>query len=349
MSGGVDSAVAAGIMKDSGYDCVGVTLKLFYNEDVGYRKESSCCSLEDVEDAKSVARTLGIPHRVFNFSENFERDVINRFVAAYENGATPNPCIDCNRYLKFDKLYHRAMELSCDAVVTGHYARIEKDIASGRYLLKKALDQNKDQSYVLYSLTQEQLSHAIFPLGELTKPEVRNIAESRGFVNYAKHDSQDICFVQNGDYADFIMRRTGKVYPEGNFIDKDGNVLGRHNGIIRYTVGQRKGLGVAFGEPMYVCAVDPINNTVTLGKECELYSKTLRVNDVNLISISEIKEPMRLKVKIRYRQSEQWATVTQVREDMLEIEFDDPQRAVTKGQAAVLYDGDVVVGGGRIC
>ena len=349
MSGGVDSSVAAYLMKKQNYDCMGVTMKLFHNEDIGIPKEHSCCSLDDVEDARSVACALGIPYHVFNFSERFEEAVIDRFVSAYENGITPNPCIDCNRYLKFDKLYLRAKELGCDYVVTGHYARIEQDASSGRYLLKKAPYDDKDQSYVLYNLTQEQLKHTLFPLGEMTKPEVRKIAEAQGFINASKHDSQDICFVRNGSYVNFIEDYTGKKYPEGDFIDRDGNVLGRHCGIIRYTVGQRKGLGLSFPEPMYVCAVNPMDNTVTLGKESELYSRILTAKDINLISIPAIDKPLRLKAKVRYRQTEQWAVATQTDEDTLLVEFDEPQRAITRGQAVVLYDGDIVVGGGTIC
>lgn len=349
MSGGVDSSVAAYLMKQDGYDCMGVTMKLFHNEDIGIPREHACCSLDDVEDARSVAYSLGIPYHVFNFSDRFEDTVIKRFIAAYENGMTPNPCIDCNRYLKFDKLYHRAKELDYEYVVTGHYARIEKDALSGRYLLKKALDTNKDQSYVLYALTQEQLAHTLFPLGGMTKPEVRSIADENGFINARKHDSQDICFVQNGSYADFIEEHTGRKYTGGDFIDKDGNILDRHHGIIRYTIGQRHGLGLSLPEPLYVCGVNPIKNTVTLGKESELYSQALTATDINLISVFSIDEPLRLKAKVRYRQPEQWATVLQTDEDTLQIKFDEPQRAVTKGQAVVLYDGDIVVGGGTIC
>ncbi len=348
MSGGVDSSVAAFLTKEKGYNCMGITMKLFYNEDIGIPREHSCCSLDDVEDARSVARSMGMPYYVFNFSERFKEDVIDRFIAAYENGTTPNPCIDCNRYLKFNKLYHRARELEYDYVVTGHYARIEQDPLSGRYLLKKALDPDKDQSYVLYSLTQEQLAHTLFPLGSYKKQDVRKIAEIHGFINAKKHDSQDICFVQSGSYGDFIEHTTAKVYPEGNFIDKEGHVLGTHRGIIRYTVGQRRGLGLSFPEPMYVCSVNPSDNTVTLGKHRELFSRSLTARDINLISCTSIEKPLRLKAKIRYRQEEQWATVSQPEPDRLKILFDQPQRAITKGQAVVLYDGDVVVGGGTI-
>ena len=349
MSGGVDSSVAAFLMKEQGYDLMGVTMKLFQNEDVGIPRAYSCCSLDDVEGARSVAYKLDIPYHVFNFSESFAQTVISRFIDAYENGRTPNPCIDCNRYLKFDRLYSRARELGCGCIATGHYARIEQDRESGRYLLKKALDDNKDQSYVLYSLTQEQLKHTRFPLGCMTKQEVRRIAEAQGFLNAHKHDSQDICFVQNENYAEFMERYAKKKYPAGDFIDQNGHFLGRHCGIVRYTIGQRKGLGLSFPEPMYVCAVNPADNTVTLGRDSELYATSLIANDINLISVPSIHTPLRLKAKVRYRQAEQWASVLQIDDDTLQIDFDSPQRAVTKGQAVVLYDGDVVVGGGTIC
>lgn len=348
MSGGVDSSVAAYLMKEAGYDCTGVTMKLFQNEDVGISRDHSCCSLDDVEDARNVAFHLGIPFHVFNFSERFEKCVIRRFVDAYENGMTPNPCIDCNRFLKFDKLYSRAKELGCDTIVTGHYAQIEQDPQTGRFLLKKSVDDSKDQSYVLYTLTQDQLAHTQFPLGGMEKTETRKIAEEQGFINARKHDSQDICFVQDGSYADFIESYTGRVFPEGDFVDQEGNTMGRHKGIIRYTIGQRKGLGLAVPEPVYVCRLDMDNNKVILGKNEDLFSRTLTANDINLISVSEITEPMRVKAKVRYRQKEQWATVTQTGEDSLRVDFDEPQRAITKGQAVVLYDGDTVVGGGTI-
>lgn len=347
MSGGVDSGVAAYLIKKQGYECCGVTIKLFNNEDIGIPREHSCCSADDVEDARSVAYSIGIPYYVFNFSDRFEDEVIKRFIESYENGITPNPCIDCNRYLKFDKLYRRAKELCYDYVATGHYARIERN-ENGRYLLKKAVDMQKDQSYVLYSLTQEQLAHTLFPLGEMTKSRVREIAEERGFVNARKHDSQDICFVQNGDYADFIEKRTEKYYRDGDFVDRNGKVIGRHRGIIHYTIGQRKGLGISYAEPLYVCAIDKKKNTVTLGKDSELYSRILTAKDVNLISVPYIDRPCRLKAKVRYRGEEKWATVKCTDTDTIRVEFDEPQRAVTKGQAVVLYDGDIVVGGGTI-
>lgn len=348
MSGGVDSSVAAFLTKKAGYDCIGATMKLFANDDIGICKEHSCCSLDDVEDARSVARSMDIPYYVFNYSERFTELVMDKFVEAYENGMTPNPCIDCNRYMKFDKLYSQARELYCDYVVTGHYARIEFDNNSNRFILKKAIDLSKDQSYVLYSMTQNQLSHTLFPLGGIEKNKTRQIAEQNGFINAKKHDSQDICFVQNGSYAEFIEQYTGKKYPEGDFVDMHGNVLGKHKGIIRYTVGQRKGLGLSLKEPMYVAKVDVASNTVVLARDCELYSTSLIANNINLISTDRINEPMHLNAKVRYRHTEQPATVTQIDDDTICVVFDEPQRAITKGQAVVLYDGDVVVGGGTI-
>ena len=345
MSGGVDSSVAAYIMKNNGYDVIGVTLKLFDNDDANIR-EKSCCSLEDVEDAKSVAHRLGIEHYTFNFKDDFKGQVISRFIDAYEKGKTPNPCIDCNRYIKYKRLLERAYQLDYDYVVTGHYARIEE--SGGRFLLKKGLDHTKDQSYVLYSLTQEQLKHTLIPLGELSKDEVREIADENGFINARKKDSQDICFVPDGDYASFIENYVGKTYPDGNFIDFNGNVLGTHKGLIRYTVGQRKGLGLALPKPMYVCKLCTDTNCVMLGDNEDLLSKTLDAYDINLITTDKIDNSIRVEAKVRYSQSAQKATVFQTSENELHIEFDEPQRAITSGQAVVLYDGDVVVGGGTI-
>ena len=248
MSGGVDSSLAAKIMIDGGYECIGCTMKLFNGENVGIDRSRTCCSLDDTEDARSVAYKLGMRFYVFNFTRYFYDTVISRFVESYKNGLTPNPCIDCNRYMKFGKLFERANILGCDCVVTGHYARIEKNGAG--YVLKKAVDTTKDQSYVLYSMTQEQLARARFPLGAMKKTEVRRIAEESGFINAAKPDSQDICFVPEGDYASVIERMSGVKPEQGNFVDRDGNVIGKHRGVIRYTIGQRKGLGLSAPEPL---------------------------------------------------------------------------------------------------
>ena len=346
MSGGVDSSLAAKLTKDKGFDCIGCTMKLYHNEDAGIERSRTCCSLDDVEDARSVAYKLGMPFYVFNFTDAFRDTVIRKFIESYEKGITPNPCIDCNRYMKFDKLYERAKTLGCDYIVTGHYARIEEQ--AGKFVLKKALDETKDQSYVLYSMTQDQLVHTMFPLGSMQKTEVRAIAEESGFVNADKPDSQDICFVPNGDYASVIELQTGKESAEGNFVDKQGNNLGRHKGVIHYTIGQRKGLGVSSTEPLYVCGICPQDGNVILGSNDDLFSREAYVSDFNWISGEVPGSEFRCKAKIRYRQPEQWVTVIPTGADTVHIVFDEPQRAITPGQAAVFYDGDTVLGGGTI-
>lgn len=347
MSGGVDSSVAAYIMKDRGFDCIGATLKLYSNEDIQLDKNKTCCSLSDVEDARSVANKLGIPYYVFNFSDNFKEKVIDRFVNTYNNGGTPNPCIDCNRFIKFSQMLNRAKLMDCTHIATGHYARVSFDSNSKRYFLKRAADKNKDQTYVLWSLTQEQLSHTFLPLGELTKPEVREIAESQGFLNAEKPDSQDICFVPDGDYAKFIEAYTGKKSPVGDFMF-EGKKVGTHKGLIHYTLGQRKKLGISLGHQVYVTGIDPLKNRVTLGNEDELFTSSLDAHDINLIALDKIECPIKVTVKVRYAHKEAPATVVQTGEDSFRVEFDAPQRAITRGQSAVIYDGDVVIGGGII-
>lgn len=346
MSGGVDSSLAAKLMIDAGYECVGCTMKLYDNEDVGLSRSHTCCTLEDVEDAKSVAYDLGMMHYTFNFKDGFRENVIRRFVDAYENGRTPNPCIDCNRFMKFDKLFQRAEILGCDYIVTGHYARIESD--GEKFTLKKALDETKDQSYVLYSMTQEQLAHVQFPLGKMRKSEVRKLAGESHFINASKPDSQDICFVPDGDYTAFLERETGKKYQPGNFVDREGNVLGTHKGIVSYTIGQRKGLGIALGKPAYVTKINTENNTVTLGDESDLFSGAFIVGDFNWISGEAPEGEFHCNVKVRYRQKEQPAKIMPLPDGRVKIEFIEPQRAITPGQAAVLYDCDTVLGGGTI-
>jgi tRNA-specific 2-thiouridylase len=349
MSGGVDSSAAALLVQRAGYEALGATLKLFNNEDLGADQgEKACCSLESVEDARSVAYGLGMAFYVFNFASDFRREVMERFIQTYQRGETPNPCIDCNRYVKLGKLFRRAQEMDCGHVATGHYARVERDPASGRWLLKKGLDENKDQSYVLYDLTQDQLSRLLLPLGGLTKPQVRALAEEAGFVNAHRRESQDICFVPDGDYARFIERWTGRPAHPGDFVGTDGQIYGRHKGIIHYTVGQRKGLGLSFPQPMYVCGIDPEENQVVLGRQEELFARRLTAQDLNLIAAQELSKPVRVQAKVRYRQKEQPATVQQTGPDQLLVTFDQPQRAITRGQAVVLYDGETVVGGGRI-
>ena len=346
MSGGVDSSVAAYLLKHSGWDCVGATMTLYRNEDIGISRSRTCCSLEDVEDARSVAFRLQIPYYVFNFSDEFRRQVMDRFADAYGQGRTPNPCIDCNRYLKFRHLYDRAALLGCDTIATGHYARIERE--NGRYLLKKALDASKDQSYVLYMLTQEQLAHTQFPLGTLHKAETRQLADSLGFFNARKPDSQDICFVPDGDYAAFIRRHTGKADTPGDFVDESGRILGRHKGIAHYTIGQRKGLGIPSNRPLYVKAIDPKSNQVVLSGNDALFSQQLTGENFNWIAWEAPPRQFRCSAKIRYRQTEQPCEVTVEEDGSVQVLFDRPQRAITPGQAVVLYDGDTVLGGGTI-
>lgn len=338
MSGGVDSAVSALLLKEAGYEVTGVTLCLWTGEENSAQKNAA--------DAASVAALVGVEHEVVDFEENFRRDVIGNFIETYLRGGTPNPCVECNRHIKFKRMLMEADRLGADYVATGHYARVEK--SGNRYLLKRAADRAKDQTYVLYSLTQEQLSRVLFPLGGYTKPEIRAIAEKNGFVNAHKQDSQDICFIPDGDYASFIERYTGKNFPGGDFIDREGRVLGKHGGIIRYTVGQRKGLGIALGKPMFVCAKDVVANTVTLGENEDLFSKTLTARQINLIACDRLETPTRVTAKIRYQQSEQPATVIQIDESHFRVDFDTPQRAISCGQSVVLYDGDTVVGGGII-
>ncbi len=346
MSGGVDSSVAAFMMKEKGYDCIGCTMKLYANEDIDVDATNTCCSLDDVEDAKSVARRLGMPHYTFNFQERFREKVIDNFVACYECGMTPNPCIECNKHMKFNELYRRAQELGCDKVVTGHYARIRK--CDNGYQLLKGLDDNKDQSYVLYGMTQDELEHTDFPLGGLSKDEVRKIAEANDFINANKPDSQDICFVPDGDYVSVLKRFSGKEYKPGDFVDVDGNVLGQHKGIVGYTIGQRKGLGISAAHPLYVTKLDVENNRVVLGKNEDLFSREVYVENINWIDHTDDRQNFKCKAKIRYRMKEEPCMVERVGESAAKILFDEPQRAITPGQSAVFYDGDVVLGGGII-
>jgi len=346
MSGGVDSSVAAHLLQQK-YECMGAMMKLYTNDNLAPTLNSkTCCSLDDVEDARQVAASMNMPFYVLNFTDTFGETVMDRFVDAYMSGKTPNPCIDCNRYLKFERFLHRATELECSHIATGHYARIEN--SNGRYLLKTGLDITKDQSYALYTMTQQQLSRTLLPLGELTKEEVRKIAEAQGFVNAKKRDSQDICFAPDGDYAGFIERHTNKKATPGKFITTAGQVIGEHKGVIHYTIGQRKGLGISAPHPLFVLELNPEENTVTLGKSEELFSKNLMASDINFIPFDKLNGSLRVQAKIRYSHKAEPATLWQTEEDSFTLEFDTAQRAITPGQAVVLYDGDVVVGGGTI-
>ncbi|MBO5620015.1 MAG: tRNA 2-thiouridine(34) synthase MnmA [Butyrivibrio sp.] len=346
MSGGVDSSVAAMLMQKNGFDCMGCTMRLYENDMIGEDLFGTCCSLKDTQDARSVCERIGIPYNIFHYESQFREMVIEPFVCSYERGETPNPCIRCNKYLKFDILYEKAKELGCDTIVTGHYARIVEE--NGHFYLKKAKDLSKDQSYVLYDLTEEQLRHTAFPLGELTKVEARAIAEENGFVNSNKKDSQDICFVPDGDYASMIKRYRNKDYPKGNFVDLKGNILGTHEGIINYSIGQRRGLGIPADRRLYVKKIDAKNNQVILADNEDLFEKELFVRNFNWITGDEPKGEFRCLAKIRYRHKEQPATAILLEEGKAKIVFDEPQRAITSGQSAVLYDGDTVLGGGII-
>lgn len=347
MSGGVDSSVAALLIKEQGYEVAGGTLKLFDNDDIGLKETRTCCSIDDVEDAKSVAYKLNFPHYVFNFKREFNETVIDKFGSVYKEGMTPNPCIDCNRYIKFDKMIDRAVLLGYDHIATGHYVQVEYDENRDRYLLKKSEDPSKDQTYVLYNMTQEQLSRTLFPLGTMTKDEARNIAEEAGLINARKPDSQDICFVPDGDYEKFLREVMDIYSTPGNFVDTKGNVLGQHKGFTNYTLGQRKGIGLAFDRPMYVVDKNFKDNTIVLGDNSDLDKTTMTVYDLNMIMFEKLEEPMRATVKTRYSQRETPAMIFP-RGDEIYVEFDEPVRAITPGQAAVFYDGDYVIGGGTI-
>ena len=346
MSGGVDSSVAALAMVRRGWECAGCTMRLYDNTDAGLAPGRTCCSLEDVEDARSVAFRLGMPYHVFNFTEEFRQRVMEPFASAYHRGETPNPCLDCNRYMKFDLLLRWAEVLGFDALVTGHYARIT--FSEGRYHLRKALDGNKDQSYVLYMLTQAQLARLRLPLGELTKPEVRAMASEAGFRNAEKRDSQDICFVPDGDHSAMIRRFTGVEPRPGDFVDAEGRILGRHRGIECYTVGQRRGLGIPHGERLYVCAIRPEDNAVVLGPEEALLTREVNVVQFHWIAGETPAGPVRGAAKVRYRQKERPVTLFPLPDGGARLVFDEPLRAPAPGQAAVLYQGDEVLGGGII-
>lgn len=348
MSGGVDSSAAALLLAEAGYDVAGVTLKLFENSDVFLDNEKSCCSLKDAEDALQVCLTLGIEHFVYNFSRTFNANVIDRFCNGYLQGCTPNPCIDCNRYVKFEALQQRRRDLGFDYVATGHYARRSYNEETGRYELKRAIDDNKDQSYVLFHLTQDTLAHMLFPLGDFSKHEVRQLARDHGFINAEKSESQDICFVPDGNYAQFIHERCGVSFEPGPIVNREGKLLGQHNGLIHYTIGQRKGIGVAASEPLYVFAKDIGRNELVVDTASQAICTGIEVEDVNFIAREALDHPEHFTVKAHYRQKPQGAMVSQSGETQIRIEFDSPQRACAPGQAAVVYDGDTVICGGTI-
>lgn len=344
MSGGVDSSVCALLLQEAGYAVRGATMVLRDDQ------KSTCGSSRDVEDAREVCRRLGIPHDAFDLRDRFDAAVVRPFCDAYLEGRTPNPCIACNRFLKFESLQQRRRELGFDYVATGHYARRRWDAATGRWQLLRACDPAKDQSYVLYHLTQDTLAHMLFPLGELTKGEVRELARARGFVTAAKPESQDICFVPDGDYAGFIEGRCGAdtAFNPGEIVDREGRVLGEHAGLIRYTIGQRKGIGVAEREPLYVLGKDASANRLIVGFRDELLSSGVVARDVNLIGGDAWEAPREVQVKTHYRQRPVAATVEMSGDDELTVVFDELQSSAAPGQSAVLYDGDEVLGGGTI-
>jgi tRNA (5-methylaminomethyl-2-thiouridylate)-methyltransferase (EC 2.1.1.61) len=358
MSGGVDSCMAAALLKEQGYDVIGVTMQIWPESTTEF-VEGGCCSISAIDDARRAAFQLGIPHYVMNFRDLFEDKVVNYFTEAYLAGQTPNPCLACNRYLKFNDLLHKARGLGAQYIATGHYARVSQDPISGRFLLSKGLDDQKDQTYALYMLTQEQLAHTLFPLAGFTKKIIREMARERGLLTVAeKPDSQEICFVPDNDYASFVRRRAGRRYQKGNFVDLQGNILGEHQGIIHYTIGQRKGLGITFGKPMFVIGLNPERQEVILGEDKEVYTDTLWAKDLNWISISELQEPLKVEAKIRYKAQPSPAVVYPLNTASgpdenhqaaeIKVCFETPQRAVTPGQAVVFYQGEMVVGGGTI-
>lgn len=349
MSGGVDSSMSAALLKEEGYDVIGVTLQIW--ESAGPEVEGGCCTNSAIDDARQVAFKLGIPHYVMNFRSYFEQKVVDYFTQSYLAGETPNPCIACNRHIKFGEMLRKAQGLGSDYIATGHYAQVLRDPDSERFFLSKSADVRKDQTYALYMLTQEQLAHTIFPLGEYTKDQVRKMARERGLEVANKPDSQEICFVPNNDYASFVQERSDSPIKQGNFIDLSGKILGKHRGIIHYTVGQRKGLGVTFGKPMFVVGLNPRSNEVVLGEDHEVYTETLWADNLNWISIPDLSAPLEVEAKIRYNSAGAPATIYPAGNETdygVRVHFAKPQRAVTPGQAVVFYQGNLVVGGGRI-
>lgn len=348
MSGGVDSSVAAYLLKEQGYQVIGVTMQIWQDEDVcTLEHEGGCCGLSAVEDARRVAQVLDIPYYVMNFKKEFQENVIDYFIKEYQAGRTPNPCIACNRYVKWESLLHRSLEIGADYIATGHYARISQ-LPNGRYAIKNSVTARKDQTYALYNLTQNQLAKTLMPVGEYEKTQVREIAKQAGIPVASKADSMEICFVPDGDYASYIEEATGKKSVEGNFVDVEGNILGRHRGIIHYTVGQRKGLNLALGYPVFVIKIKAETNEVVVGKLEESLTNTVYMNQINFMSEEDFAEGKIYHGKIRYNHAGADCTVKKVDEDLYQCTFLEKQRAVTPGQALVLYDGEFVAGGGTI-
>lgn len=348
MSGGVDSSVAACLLKEQGYEVIGVTMQIWQEEDpVQVSEQGGCCGLSAVDDARHVAEVLDIPYYVMNFRKEFRCKVIDYFVDEYLRGRTPNPCIACNRYVKWESLLKRSLEIGADYIATGHYARVEK-MSNGRFAIRHSATAQKDQTYALYNLTQEQLSHTLMPIGEYTKEEIRAIAQNRGLPVAHKADSQDICFVPDGDYGAFLQKEVpDRMKGTGNFVTKDGEVLGTHRGITYYTVGQRKGLGLAMGHPVYVSEIRPETNEVVIAME-DVYSDELTCNQLNFMGMEDLQEPRRVFAKVRYAHRGEWCMLERTGEDEIRCHFERPVRAIAPGQACVFYDGEYVLGGGTI-
>lgn len=348
LSGGVDSSVAAYLLKEQGYDVIGVTMQIWQEEDSCTVEENGgCCGLSAVEDARRVAQKLDIPYYVMNFRKEFQKQVIDYFTREYLEGRTPNPCIACNRYVKWESLLKRSLEIGADYIATGHYARVEQ-LPNGRYAIRNSVTAKKDQTYALYNLTQEQLARTLMPVGAYTKDEIRKIAEEAGLLVAHKKDSQEICFVPDNDYAGFIKNSTGKTIPKGNFVQADGKVLGEHQGIIHYTIGQRKGLNLSMGHPVFVTKIRPDTNEVVIGENEDLFINTLLCDRVNFMAIEGLEEEVRLKAKIRYNHPGAECVISPAEEGKVRVTFDQPQRAITPGQAVVFYQGEYVAGGGII-
>lgn len=348
MSGGVDSSVAAWLLKNQGYDVIGVTMQIWQDEEEAAMEEhGGCCGLSAVDDARRVAAALDIPYYVMNFKKEFKENVIDYFIDDYLHGRTPNPCIACNRYVKWESLLKRSLDIGAEYIATGHYARVEK-LSNGRYAIRNSATAAKDQTYALYNLTQDQLSKTLMPVGEYTKDQIRAMADEIGLLVAHKPDSQDICFVPDGDYASFIENTTDQVLQTGDFVTPEVKILGKHKGIIHYTVGQRKGLGLALGYPAFVLEIRPETNEVVIGTYEESLTYTVRANELNFMSVEQITEPVRVFAKIRYNHKGAWCTVERTGEDEIVCTFDEPIRAATPGQAVVLYDGEYVLGGGTI-
>lgn len=345
MSGGVDSSVSAILLKKAGYEVIGATMQLWQNDHL----ENGCCSLSSVCDAKKVCDQLGILHYTLNYKEEFKKYVIDDFICAYQSGKTPNPCIECNKYMKFDLFYQKAIELGCDYIATGHYAKIEYSEELKQYVLKKSKEDAKDQTYFLYSIPKEVIQKIIFPLQDYTnKIEIRNIAKEYGLPIANKPDSQEVCFIPDNDYARFLLTNMKQTPKKGKILTKQGKILGEHKGVIYYTIGQRRGLGIAYDEPLYVIEINVEKNEIIVGTKGELYQKELYANELNFLTMDHLTESIKVKAKIRYRAKEVGATVIPVDQNKIKVEFDEPQRAITKGQSVVFYQGDMVIGGGKI-